>query len=341
MFWILLLAVALPWPFWVCALWTFLPILMCWGCTPQHLFALLCLSSMSFGEAAHPWPSNFAVGALNATGLQGKHGVIAQLPFGLYAASETHLKQGVTEFCKGLHFARSGFKFFPGAPAQPRSNSAFVGDYTGVGFLSSVPARAACHSWHPDIFSTARLQVVHAFASPVWLLAGVCYGFASGPTAHTMRLLESLSERVVDSSTGPRIIAGDFNLRKNDNPFASHWERNGFIEIQTLWQRLSGCVPRPTCKQCTRKDFVYVSSELVPFVRSAELHEDFFADHAVLLAHFSWPDAFLARPIWRMPKPRPVPPSVAQTLPALSPAQHTAVQTCHSADAKYGTVWRL
>ena len=255
-----------------------LPFLLCLRSgvsASRHLFVLLCLSSFRFGEASHPGPSTFTLGSLNATGLQGKHGIAAQLSDGLYAASETHLtSRGVAEFNKGLFFAQSPFKLLPGAPARPRHNSAFVGDYTGVGFLSSVPTRAACHSWHPDVFDTARLQVVHAFASPLWILAGVCYGFASGPPSRTHQLLDFLSDRVVDSATGPRVIAGDFNLLEDANPFVAHWEQRGFVEIQRLWARVSGQPMRPTCKHCTCKDFVYISPELVPLVQSVEVQDD-------------------------------------------------------------------
>ena len=209
-----------------------------WECSSRHLHTLLLLLAFRFGEADHPGPSDFVIGALNATGLQGKHGVVAQLSPGLYAASETHLThRGVLEFNKGLHFAQAPFKFLPGAPARPRSNSAFVGDCTGVGFLSSVPARAACHSWHPDVYTAARLQVANVFASPLWLLAGVCYGFASGPPSQPVRLLDYLSDRVVDSATGPRVIAEDFNLLEDANPFVSLWESHGFVEIQRLRAR--------------------------------------------------------------------------------------------------------
>ena len=160
----------------------------CWGCTYRHLTVLVLLNSVRFGEAAHPGPA-YTLGALNATGLQGKQHVLTQLPPGLFAASETHLTtRGVQEFTRGLFHSDPSFSFLPGAPAQPRPHSSFAGDYTGVGFLSTVPARAACHSWHEDVYATSRLQVVHAHLAPLWILAGVCYGFASGPQCRTLQL---------------------------------------------------------------------------------------------------------------------------------------------------------
>ena len=320
-----------------------LPFLLCLRSgvrASRHLFVLLCLSSFRFGEASHPGPSTFALGSLNATGLQGKHGIVAQLSDGLYAASETHLtSRGVAEFNKGLFFAQSPFKLLPGAPAKPRHNSAFVGDYTGVGFLSSVPTRAACHSWHPNVLDTARLQVVHAFASPLWILAGVCYGFASGPPSRTHQLLDFLSDRVVDSATGPRVIAGDFNLLEDANPFVAHWEQRGFVEIQRLWARVSGQPMRPTCKHCTRKDFVYISPELVPLVQSVEVQDDWFADHAILLARLRLPSAPLARPIWRQPRPRQVSNAVAVAITGARSEPGGSLQHPSSAQARYAGIW--
>ena len=67
--WILLLAMVLPWMFWVRAFLSLMLLLKCGGCTSLHLILLISFCSMHFGEAANPGPSSFAVGALNATGL--------------------------------------------------------------------------------------------------------------------------------------------------------------------------------------------------------------------------------------------------------------------------------
>ena len=152
------------------------------GCSFRHFLVLLCLSTFRFWEA-HPGPAVFTLGALNPTGLQSKHGVISQLPPGLYAASETHLtSRGVAEFNRGLHFAAYPHKLLPGAPARDQR---LCWGLHGVGFITSAPARAACHAWHPDVYAAARLQVAHVFASPLWILSGVCCGYASGPSSHT------------------------------------------------------------------------------------------------------------------------------------------------------------
>ena len=63
-----------------------------------------------------------------------------------------------------------------------------AGDYTGVGFLSSAPTRVAAQRWHLDVAAIARFSVGNAFLDPFWLLARVCYGYASGPPCKTHSL---------------------------------------------------------------------------------------------------------------------------------------------------------
>ena len=312
----------------------------CRGCVLRHLTVLLGIITLRFGEAAHPGPAPFTLGALNATGLFGKQGVIAQLPPGLFAVSETHLtSRAVMDFNRGLYHAHSCFKLLPGFPAPVRANSTCAGEYTGVGFLASVPARPAAHAWHHDVFSSARLQVVHAFADPLWLLAGVSYGFASGPVSRTHLLLEHLTERIVDSATGPRVIAGDFNLIEAANPFHSRWTQAGFVEIQQLWARVTGAPLQQTCKGCTRKDFVYVSAELLPLVARVWVEHDWFPDHSVLFAQIHLPSAPLARPVWRMPRTRQLSAAVQRAIPRPSPGLLQAVQDAVQPDDRFSAIW--
>ena len=307
----------------------------CRGCVLRHLAVLLGVITLRFGEAAHPGPAPFTLGALNGTGLFGKQGVVAQLPPGLFAVSETHLtSRAVMDFNRGLYHANSCFKFLPGSPAPVRANSTCAGEYTGV------PARPAAHAWHQDIFSSARLQVVHAFADPIWLLAGVRYGFASGPVSRTHLLLEQLTERIVDSATGPRVIAGDFNLTEEANPFHSRWTQAGFVEIQQLWARVTGAPLQQTCKGCTRKDFVYVSAEMLPMVAQVWVEHDWFPDHSVLLfAQIQLPPVPLARPVWRMPRTRPLPVAVQRAIPPPSPGLLQTVRDAVQPDARFSAIW--
>ena len=100
------------------------------------------------GEAAHPGPAHFTLGAFNPTGLGTKQGVVAQLPPGVYAVSETHLStRGVNDFRMGLRLSNSSFSLLHGFPAPLRAHSSVIGSYTGVGFVSTYPARVVPHAY--------------------------------------------------------------------------------------------------------------------------------------------------------------------------------------------------
>ena len=56
-----------------------------------------------------------------------------------------------------------------------------------------------------------------------------------------------------------------------------------------------------TCKQATRKDFLWLSPELVDAFLDLEVANDRFPDHAVLRARFRLPDGFSVRYLWPLP----------------------------------------
>ena len=275
-----------------------------------HLALLVLVASQRFGEARLPGPRPpeglVYLGACNPTGLNSKHELAAQLPApSLFAMSETHLtSSGVHKFRRGLKLSGSAHRFLAGAPAPLRPRSKVVGSHTGVGFMSSFPLRAAPHSWPDEVWNTSRAQISSVLLRSVWLLAAVVYGFASQP-ASTVALLEEVTQRVVLEADGPRLIAGDFNLEIDKIPCSGLWRERGFMEIQDLFQQLSGVAPRVTCKASTRKDFVFVSSELQDMLRNVVVDSTFFPDHAVLYGAFQFPGLPEPRTYWRVPVARP------------------------------------
>ena len=270
-----------------------------------HLAAFLAQSARRVGEASHPGPRDayFALGCINPTGLNGKYAVASGLESGIYGVSETHLtERGIQSFRKRSFTVRSPFKLHHGATVRPRSGSSFSGEYTGVGFLSTFPARAAPCAWPEGLHETGRLRVVNFFIQPLWLLCGVAYGFPTCPHK-TAFLLESLTQRIVNEGCGPRAICGDFNLEPQQVPLATYWRTKGFVEIQDLQQRLTGQPPLPTCKGKTRKDFCWISPELQSLFAEVVVDETVFADHAVLSARLKAPSSSVPRIAWRMPTP--------------------------------------
>ncbi|CAE7393753.1 Pol [Symbiodinium sp. CCMP2592] len=310
----------------------------------EHAAALAAFRSFRFGEAAHPGPVNsagpeasdsqFVIGAVNPTGLNGKHGVLSDLPRGLFAISETHLSaRGVELFRSGLHFAKSHFRYVAGPPAPARARSHVTGDYTGVGFLSSFAGRGAPHSFEPSLFSSARLQVASFLVGSTWILGAVVYGLPAAPKA-TEVLLEAITQRVVLQGTGPRFLAGDFNLEPHALHHASVWADNGFAEVQDLWHQRTGSLPQVTCKNSTRKDYVWISAELQPLLQRVEVDPTWFCDHSLLSATFTAEGLQQPLPLWRMPRQRVIPAQVARLMQDSSCTPLPA-----SSDEAYRAIW--
>ncbi|CAE7816157.1 Pol [Symbiodinium sp. CCMP2592] len=267
------------------------------ACNASHLGLLALLASFRFGEASHPGPGPsrapdeaddcFVLGAFNPTGLNGKHGIVSELPRGIHAVSESHLTaRGLGLFRNGLHHAGNFFRYLPGPPAPCRARSAVTGDYTGVGFLSSVPC-----------------QVASFLVGAVWILGAVACGFPTSPSA-TASLLDAITDRVARQGSGPRFIAGDFNLQPHSLHHAQQWADSGFVEIQDLWHQQTGALPQVTCKNATRKDYLYISAELQPLLRSVTVDPTWFCDHSALFASFAVPGLNAPQPVWRMPRQR-------------------------------------
>ena len=289
-----------------------------------HLLALLGRFAVRVGEASHPGPAtetsqssmldvtraradgkqcSFSVVVVNPTGFNAKHEVVAQLPAGIYAASETHLtSEGVTRTKQGLRLS-SSFDYVAGYPTPVRKRSSVAGSYTGVGFLSTFPCRALSHNWSPELFQTSRIQVAAFFVQPVWITGAVCYGYAT-ETGRSEALLEAVVQRLVLQSEGPRFLAGDFNMLVHEIPQLAVLRQEGFQDVQDVWAVRTGQQPRPTRKSCSRKDFLFLSPEMQNLLFYFELREDWFADHALMRATFAALAAPPPRFIWRMPKRR-------------------------------------
>ena len=277
----------------------------------KQLILLIVFFSMRLGEASHPGPPSgfsdrsFTLGAINPTGLNGKHGVVSQLDCpAVYMVSEDHLTQaGLESFRLGLRLS-GGYRYVSGQPVAFRARSEMSGVYSGVGFLSSFPCKPAPHNWPVEVYATSRVQVAHFFVEPLWILGGVAYGYVADP-AKTSFLLDALTERVVYQASGPRFFGGDFNLESDRLDLWATWHDHGFVEIQDFLQRMTGRPPQVTCKHSTRKDFLFISRELQTLFIEATVDHTFFADHAVLAARFRWSGDSLPRFTWRMPSHRP------------------------------------
>ena len=264
------------------------------------------MCSFRFGEASHPGPQceSFVLGAVNPTGLNGKHSLVSQLPPGVYGVSESHLtSRGIQLFRSGLQFAGSTFRYVAGPAVPSRSRSSVTGDYSGVGFLSSFPGRPAPHAVDKSMWATARLQFASFLVGSVWLLGAVVYGFPVAP-ASTEALLEAVTQRVVLQGSGPRFICGDFNLEPQALAARTQWAQHGFVDVQDLFFQRSGNAPGPTCKATARKDYVMISPEMHGLLQSVSLDDTWFPDHTLLAATFRAKGLDIPFPVWRRPRQR-------------------------------------
>ena len=94
--------------------------------------------------------------------------------------------------------------------------------------------------------------------------------------------------------TGVRIIAGDFNQDPANLEQVSLWLQQGWVECQSLAQRLWGRTPQPTCKHATQRDLVFLSPEAASLrceVYVEEVFQErglgfrFGGSHFTLMAH--------------------------------------------------------
>lgn len=316
---------------------------------PARPGSLVMFGTYRIGEAKNPGPTPAShhslthLGCLNPTGIMGKGAIISQLPGEgcqqVWGVSETHLTApGITKFRQELRFHAPHLQFRASHPAPPKSAGikAIGGQAKGVGFLSSAPCRPNAHNGQLEQWDTARLMGCSFLLGHRWVHGGVAYGYAYKAVTKqvqqdTEALLTSLTRQVVEGTAGPRFLMGDWNQLKHDLDTPRQWEKQGWVEVQAYAQQAWRQPVQPTCKRTTTKDFIYISPELVPHLRSVHVDDTFFADHALLwitLGDLGRPPII---PLWRMPKPLPSP----LTVPSHDrPIRHPDTTEC------YRQVWQ-
>ena len=245
------------------------------------------------GEASLPGPTQGEcfIGCLNPTGFLDKSQVLAQLLKGhhtVWAVSETHLsKPGMSKLNKQLKFHDTGLHAQMGAPVPMRTNtvSAIGGKHRGVGFLSSSPSRSMTATWIDEAWHQNRFQAACFQWGNRWIQGGVVYGFATCPQLQvtkqqTDEQCKHLTTRLLHNSQGLRFIGGDFNQPEGHLPQMQAWADEGWVNVQTRALHKLGKPIQTTCKFKSTIDHLYVSPQLVMYLRDVEVN-DLFADHSV------------------------------------------------------------
>ena len=156
------------------------------------------------------------------------------------------------------------------------------------------------------MFETGRIMVSGTLVSNTWISGATIYGYPQGKThphayERTVALLDTAFVHMTRVATGPRYLCGDWNFEMRQLDVCNQLQLLGWREVQDLWFLRSGQPPQLTCKQATRKDFLWLSPELVDAFLDLEVANDRFPDHAVLRARFRLPDGFSVRYLWPLP----------------------------------------
>ena len=272
---------------------------------PQFMFRL--------GEADNPGPS-FWFGTANPGGLRGKEGVLTTLPEGLWGVQETHLS-GITQppclrALRATATSQGKANFVTaGAPVALRARSAEAGTWSGVLCWSAGVPQEVHIPWPDGEYRDGRVQCVKCWFGALPVTCLNLYGWAKSPTwpfavRSTNHLLQKVTEELVLSGGGLRLICGDFNISEEHTPCVRLWKEAGWQEIQAWAHTTLAQEPSPTCKHSTYPDRVYVSPEMVPFLREVRLW-DLFSDHRPLACRVDLPLQSIPQQVWPLPQEVP------------------------------------
>ena len=265
------------------------------------------------GEAKKPGPStadaeaSWTLGVCNPSGLPGKSTLLAGVSADVIAVSETHLTSSARSILQHSLKSHSDYKYVvTGAPLAPRSHASGAGHYSGVATVSKVPCRALCAHWPQDMYDTGRVMVSGALVNNTWITGATIYGYPQGKTHpnafnRTVACLDAAFDHMTQVATGPRYLCGDWNFEPRQLEVCQRLQALGWREVQDLQFLRTGQPPQLTCKQSTRKDFLWVSPELVDYFVQVEIDSNRFPDHVVLRAKFRLPVGFSVRYLWPVP----------------------------------------
>ena len=242
------------------------------------------------GEARNPGPSgDFFISSSNPSGLRSKEGLTSDFGFGVHCFSETQLSAVSLPVCKQQFrsLARGSgrsARVLSGSPAPLRVNSQWAGSWTGVLQVSDVPCRDYSVEWPAGLYETDRVMIARHHYGCTSLLIATAYGYPRGPTwpdsqSRTDLLLGALTREVVLGARGFRIICGDFNHESSTLQQCQLWRAHGWIEVQDLAQTRWGIPPKPTCKNATRHDYIWLSPEAAALFATIHV-TDVFQEHS-------------------------------------------------------------
>ena len=283
----------------------------CWTVrVPQFWLWIWLALSCRIGEATCPGPvASWTISACNPSGLNGKTFAFLDDPADVVLLSETHLTGlGRQGFVGALRAAQSPLThMITGHPVPTRHTASQVGQWSGVGILSRFPLRSLPHQWDPLTYESSRLCIGAVCCNGLWVHICVEYGTPTGGTQpRAKQVTDHLLFCALDRLTalpGPKILAGDFNHDWDSLEAVRALHALGYKDAQDLHQLRTGTFPQATCKQKTRRDFMFLSHELSPLFRECRVLDHSWTDHAELISVFEGGALSVERFPWPVPDP--------------------------------------
>ena len=306
-----------------------------WGCKPDQVrpfqvsnvprglgwFIRLCFICLLFrvGEAINPGPGgvgdkqHWTLGICNPSGLNSKIDQCAFLDGDVWLISESHLTdQGLHRFKKGMQYLRSDFKYFAPGFSCPSRGASDVGKFTGVLAMSKIPLRSLPAHFDAQLYATSRIQVVGIAVEDWWVIAGLVYGYPDSAqfpnrTYMTECLVDEVIQRVVFQSSGPRLVAGDFNHGPHDLEQFRILRQAGFCEIQEIGLSRWGRQIQSTCGGTKNIDQIWLSAEMQSILIDYHIRDDDWAGHSAIQCVFASQNTPMVRYEWHVPSNFPWP----------------------------------
>ena len=168
-----------------------------------------------------------------------------------------------------------------------------AGTWAGVSLMSAAILREVNLAWPNAEHNLGRVQLAQIWVGPWHMTGANLYAWSKGPTwpkalECTNATLDFLTKELVLSRSGPRFVMGDFNHPEDASPSISIWKSHDWVEIQAWAERHQGRLPTPTSKHVNFLDRIYVSPEMIPYLREVQTW-DLFADHTTLAVSLEVP----------------------------------------------------
>ena len=329
----MLVCLGLTWtlfPFGCVGAWMLMISMPCrsFGLGRRWLWWIALFGMIRFGEATNPGPAvhfeaqQFTLGSFNPSGLRNKAQYFQHhLEYGdLWLVAETHFYgKDVSRFRAGLCAAQSAHRYCLTDPTSVRKSLTTQTSWKGVGILSRFPTRALPSAMPMHVQDSGRCLLFTTLLGDVWLSGGVVYGEPNSShypsyLKNNEQILHHVASHVCHLCKGPRLVAGDWNVVQDSLPVFSMLANAGFRDIQDVALERWGCPVQNTCKQRTRKDFLYLSPELQELLFATDVCHDVWPDHSVLVGTFHAPCCAPPMWVWPMPDQFPWPNQFAHDL---------------------------